>query len=64
MNSQEKDTEIFKLKETDTVKLTEKQAILYSGDCIFKYQKKKVKTKEVTSVNYACRTIFKKRERK
>ena len=42
MSNQEKTNEIFKLKETDTVKLTEKQAILYSGDCIFKYQKNKV----------------------
>ena len=60
MSNQEKTNEIFKLKETDTVKLTEKQAILYSGDCIFKYQKNKLNTKKVVSVNYACTTLFKK----
>ena len=40
MSNHEKSNEIFKLKEADTAKLTEKQAILYSGDCIFKYEKK------------------------
>ena len=60
MSNKEKNTEIFMLKETDTVKITENQAILYSGDCIFKYEKKKVNTKKITSVNYACTTIFKK----